>query len=134
MVNGMTMGIHSGRVIGYLCIFTTIGLSVYGNLILKWQVSKIETFPADPAGKIGALLRLLPNPWIISCAAAGFLAFLSWIIALSKFELSHAYPFTSLSFILVAVFSYLIFREPMTAGKIAGLALIVAGLIIGSRS
>ena len=52
---------------------------------------------------------------------------------MTKFELSYAYPFTSLSFVLVLVASALFFREAITVPKVLGLALIVVGIILGSR-
>ena len=53
---------------------------------------------------------------------------------MSKLPLSYAYPFTSLSFVLVAVLSATLFGEQVTAWRVAGLVLVVLGLIVGSRS
>lgn len=64
---------------------------------------------------------------------AGFLAFLCWMAAMTKFELSYAYPFMSLSFLLVLILSAVLFREPMTIAKTVGVTLVVVGLIIASR-
>jgi multidrug transporter EmrE-like cation transporter len=58
---------------------------------------------------------------------------LSWILALTKADLSYAYPFTSLSFVLILAASAFFFHEPVTPAKIAGMVLIVAGILIGSR-
>jgi multidrug transporter EmrE-like cation transporter len=53
--------------------------------------------------------------------------------AMTQFDISHAYPFMSLNFVLVLILSWLLFHEPLTGPKIAGMALIVAGIIVGSR-
>lgn len=119
---------------GYVFIFGTILFSVYGNLILKWKVSNSGVVPESLPEKILFLISIIPNPWILSCIAAGFGAFFCWMAALTKFELNYAYPFMSLSFILVAVCSSILFGESLTAGKIIGLVLIVSGLIVGSRA
>lgn len=117
----------------YLYLFTTICFTVYGQLIIKWQVSSAGALPAAQPEKILFLLKLLVNPWIISAFVAAFIAALSWMAAMTKFEISYAYPFISLSFILVLVLSGIFFDEAVTTYKVLGLALIVAGIFVGSR-
>ena len=58
---------------------------------------------------------------------------LCWLAAMTKFELSYAYPFMSLAFVLVLVLSALLFHEALTTAKILGVLLIIAGIIVGSR-
>ena len=53
--------------------------------------------------------------------------------AITRLELSHAYPFMSLAFILVLVLSAWFFHEPVSWQKLAGLALICAGIVLGSQ-
>ena len=118
---------------GYLYIFGTILFTVYGQIIIKWQVSNAGAFPGDAVGKIWFLLRLTLNPWVISSLFCAFLAFFCWMAALTKFDLSYAYPFMSLSFVLVLALSTLFFHEPVTAAKVLGVIFIMAGIIIGGR-
>jgi len=117
----------------FLYIFGTILLTVYGQIIIKWQVSKMGTFPEEATEKGWFLVGMMLNPWVLSCLAAAFLAFLMWVAALSKFELSYAYPFMSLSFVLVLILSGVLFHEGLTLSKIMGVACIIVGIIIGSR-
>lgn len=117
----------------YVYVFLTIFLTVYGQIAIKWQVTAAGAFPADPEGKLLFLAKLLLNPWVISALAAALLAAVSWMAAMTKLDLSHAYPFMSLAFILVLVLSALVFHEPVTLPKIAGLTLICAGIVVGSQ-
>ena len=117
----------------YLYILGTIVFTVYGQLITKWQVSLAGPMPANVGDKVWFLLKLVFNPWIISSLTAAFLAFLCWIGAMTKFDLSYAYPFTSLSFVLVFLLSALFFHESVTVLKILGLGFIIMGLVVGSR-
>ena len=55
------------------------------------------------------------------------------ILALTRLELSYAYPFTSLSFVLIFIASVVLFHEPVSTTKLIGMALIVCGLVVGSR-
>ena len=117
----------------YLYVFITVFLTVYSQVVIKWQVLAAGAFPADSAGQFWFLARLLLNPWVVSALAAGLLAVVSWMAAMTRLELSHAYPFMSLSFVLVLVLSGMVFDEPVTAYKMLGLSLIVAGIIVGSQ-
>lgn len=125
--------VDSGDMKNYMYIFGTILLTVFGQLILKWQVSKAGSFPKGSTEQMKFFLRLILNPWIMSSLAAAFLAFLCWAFVMSKFELSRAYPFTSLAFLLVLLLSGALFGESITLPKLFGTALIVAGIIVASR-
>jgi drug/metabolite transporter (DMT)-like permease len=111
----------------------TVLLTVYGQLAIKWQVLKVGDLPQNNIDKIWFLLQLLLNPWVISAFLAALLASVTWMAAMTKLQLSHAYPFMSLAFILVMIFSGLLFHEPITIPKIVGLTVVVIGLIIGSQ-
>ncbi|MFC2949623.1 EamA family transporter [Virgibacillus sediminis] len=115
---------------GYAYIFGTIFFTVYGQLILKWKIDQQGNLPGPLGDKILFLLQLLLNPWIISGFLAAFLAALSWMAAMTKFDISYAYPFMSLSFVLVFILSAFLFGEPVDTQKIIGFSLIVLGIIV----
>ncbi len=117
----------------YFYVACTVLLTVYGQLVIKWQVLAAGAFPEMPGEKMLFLARLLVNPWIVSALAAALLAAMSWMAALTRLDLSHAYPIMSLSFALVALASALVFHEPLTGPKIAGVVLICLGVAIGSQ-
>ena len=117
----------------YFYVFATIVLTVYGQIAIKWQVAKAGAFPEALPDKIIFLFGMFLNPWIISAFAAAFLASLFWMAAMTRLQLSHAYPFMSLAFVLVLMASGVIFHEPITPLKIAGILLIVLGIIVGSQ-
>jgi drug/metabolite transporter (DMT)-like permease len=114
-------------------IFAVIVLTVCGQLIVKWQVAKAGAFPQSFPERALFFLRLVLNPWIIGGLFAGFLAFLCWMAALTKFELSYAYPFMSLAFALVLLSSAVLLHETVTMAKMFGILLIMTGVIIASR-
>jgi drug/metabolite transporter (DMT)-like permease len=119
---------------GYVYILLTVAFTVYGQLAIKSQVTRAGAMPDAAGAKLLFLLRLMPNPWVLSGFAAALIAAIAWMAALTKFDLSFAYPFQSLSFIIVMFASALILREPLTVWKLAGMALIVLGIIVSSRS
>src|SRR5258706_10043932 len=104
----------------YVYISATVLLTVYGQLIIKWRVLEAGALPQASSDKALFFARLLMDPWVVSALAAAFLAALAWMAAMTKLDLSHAYPFVSLSFVLVLILSALFFAEPMNGYKIAG--------------
>jgi drug/metabolite transporter (DMT)-like permease len=117
----------------YLYVILTVLLTVYGQIVIKWQVTQAGAFPAGGYERMHFLWTLLLNPWVISSLAAAVLAALSWIVAMTKLQLSHAYPFVSLSFALVLFLSWALLDEPLSWQKVAGVILIGCGVILSSQ-
>lgn len=117
----------------YLYILGTVLFTVYGQIVLKWQMSRVGALPAPASEKVLVLGRLLLNPWIIMCVLAGLLALVSWMAALTRFQLTYAYPFVSTTFALVLILSAMVSGESLTIAKIAGVALIMLGVFVGAR-
>ena len=111
-----------------LCIVFT----VYGQIAAKVATRQIGPLPPTWEGRLAYLGQVLINPYFISCFVAATLAALSWITALTGLELSRAYPFMSLNFVLVLVLGAVVFGESITPAKVAGVVLIVTGVIVGT--
>ena len=93
----------------YFFIAMTILLTVYGQLILKWQVGvhgQLLSAPLQPLN----ILQLLLKPWVISAFVAAFGASLFWMAAISRLPLSKAYPYMALNFVFVLVLAAIIFN------------------------
>jgi multidrug transporter EmrE-like cation transporter len=119
---------------GFLYIALTVAFTVYGQMIIKWQVNLAGDFPPETADKIWFIARLLLNPWVISSFAAAFAASLFWMAAMTQFELSFAYPFMSTSFIIVMVLSIMFMGEALNWYKVIGTGVIILGLFIVTRA
>lgn len=117
----------------YLFIACTVLLTVYGQLVLKWQVG-LRPEITTQGMTARNILRLLSDPWVLSAFAAAFGASLFWMWALSKMPLSKAYPFTALSLPIISLIAALVFRESLDAAKIVGTVLIMSGVVVLSRS
>lgn len=117
----------------YVYIFGTVLFTVYGQLVLKWRIYLYGSLPEPILLKISFLFRLLVDPYILSGFFAAFLASLCWMAAMTKFSLSHAYPFMGLNFVLVLLLSGFLFGESINALKVIGIVLIVTGIVIGSQ-
>lgn len=89
---------------GYLYVIFTILFTVYGQVILKWRISDLN-WSLDMTGGIGKMIvsymKFLFDPLIFSGFISAFIASVFWMLAMTKFELTYAYPFMALSPALV---------------------------------
>ena len=119
---------------GYLYIAMTVLLTVYGQLIIRWQVGLAGTPPDQPLAKFLFLLRLAFTPWVLSGLLAAFVASMFWLATLTRFPLSYAYPFVAFTFVLVVSGGGLFFGELIRLPTIIGVGLIVIGIAFASQS
>jgi len=125
---------------GHVYIALTLVFTVYGQLVLKWQMSDVGPLPEGNLSKLGFLLLQFLNPWIMTGLASAFLASLAWMAAMTRLDLTYAYPFMSLAFpfmslafVIVMAFSVLFLNEPLSMQRILGTLMVVAGLIVMTR-
>jgi len=114
-------------------ILSTVLCTVYSQLVMRWQVGGAGEIPPDGPGKMRFIATLLINPWVMSGIVATFLAGVSWMLAMTRFEISYAYPFVSLNYVIVLAASILLFNESLSLPKIIGTVLVIAGIVVISK-
>lgn len=118
------------RLLDHAYIFVMLFLGIYSQLIMRWQVKLAGTLPTGLEEKFFFVIRLLFSPWVLSSIVATFFAGISWMLAMTKFEISYAYPWVSLSFVLVPLFGIFLFGETVTTTKCVGIFVIIFGIFI----
>lgn len=118
----------------YVAVFTTVLLTVYGQLVFKWRINDAGDYPSPTGERVEYVLRLFLDPWVVSVFVAALAASVTWALALTRFELSFAYPFMALSFVLTLLFGVMFLSEDFNWAKVIALVLVVAGLVVGSQS
>jgi multidrug transporter EmrE-like cation transporter len=121
--------------ITWALILTGVGLNAAAQLLLKVAtrpLAHFTEFNADTLWQAVDVLFRSPQFWTgMVCYAASVCV---WLAALSKAPVSTAYPMLSLGYVVVAAVSVAWLGESMSAGKVLGIALICAGVILVSRS
>lgn len=118
------------RSVDHIYIAGTIFFTVYSQLIMRWQVSLAGALPVDLLGKLYFIVKLFVNPWVVSSIVATLLAGISWMLAMSRFEISYAYPWISINFLLMLLFGVLLFDESFNITKFLGTCLVAAGIFV----
>jgi multidrug transporter EmrE-like cation transporter len=113
------------------CIFFT----VYGQIVMKWQIVQYGELPTETMSKIVFLLKLLLDPYVFFGLFAAFLAAICWMAAMTKYDVSQAYPYVSAGLTLFTMLGgVFILSEPLTYVKIGAVALICSGIVLMSYS
>jgi multidrug transporter EmrE-like cation transporter len=125
----------------FMLITFSVVLGVVGQLSLKHGVGIASSGTSsriaqslDARSIFTFLQTAIGNKFVL----AGFLCYLisaaSWLIILSRVDLSYAYPLISIGYIIIVVLSKYIFDEPVTGMRIAGTLLVCSGVFLLLRS
>ena len=119
----------------WVLILTGVGLNAAAQLLLKVATRPLAHFSVFNADTLNSsvliLFKSMPFWSGMVCYAASVCV---WVAALSKAPVSTAYPMLSLGYVVVAAVSVAWLGESLTPGKLLGIALICAGVVLVSRS
>lgn len=109
-------------------ILSSVVLGVAGQLMLKSGVSAAGLLSLGRGSLLSLVWRIASRPIIWAGLATYGVGTLFWLAALSQVELGYAYPFISLSYVLILVASWALFREEVSPLKVIGIVAICAGV------
>lgn len=83
---------------------------------------------------IDHIVPMLTNVWLWGMVLCYALSIVLWLIVLSRVEVSFAYPFLSVGYVVAAIAEFYLFSAPLSANRIAGIVIICIGVFFISRS
>lgn len=115
-------------------ILFTVTLSACAQLALKMGVASPRLALAMKTSLMDSIFAALASPLI--WLGLGIYAFSVglWLWVLSKVDLSIAYPFVGVSFLITMAFGAMFLHESMTLPKVLGTVLIAVGCVLVSRA
>ena len=118
----------------YVLIITAVVMSAVGQIALKLAVERAQLKEAIAASAVSAVAAAVGTPmlWVAVFIYVGSIAL--WLWALSEADLSIAYPFVSLGFVLTMLFAAVVLKEAITPLKLTGTMFIVIGCVLVARS
>lgn len=118
-------------------ILFTVFTNAAAQVMLKYGMMQLGALSFAGVSPILKILQIVFSPFVFLGLCTFVISMASHLYVLSKVELSYAYPFLSLAYVVVAVAAYFLFREDLNAYRIGGIALICVGTILiaqgGSR-
>lgn len=115
-----------------LILFTVL-TNAAAQIMLKKGMLAVGAVTLE-AGLFQTVFRIVFNPWVFLGLSTFVISMASHLVVLSRVELSFAYPFLSLAYVVVAAYAYYVFKEDVNSLRIAGIGLICIGTILISRS
>ena len=137
--SGATAGrlFTKGRTMLIGAILVSVTLSAVGQLMLKHGMNLVTDHGVRPlqfSDPLDALRRVIVN-WSVWAGLVIFmLSAAVWLIVLSKVSLSFAYPFVSVTYILILLFDRFALGQSVSGVRWAGVALIIGGIVLISRA
>lgn len=111
----------------------SVFLGAAGQLLVKIGAKHLE-LDFSSAHLLQSLLAIVKSVPVMTGMALYGLSFILWVKVLSKVELSYAYPFVSLGYIVILCFSYFVFKENISLFRAIGTLLIMVGVVFVARS
>ncbi|MES1998550.1 MAG: SMR family transporter [Pseudomonadota bacterium] len=120
--------------ISWLLILSGVLLNACAQLLLKAGTNSVGTFSftADNVWPIG--LKLASEPHILGGLTCYVISVVVWIMALSRVEVSLAYPMLSIGYVVNALAAWWLFGEALTIERLVGIGVIIFGVFILARS
>ena len=118
------------RRIVWFALTMTIAMDTIVQLCWKFAVKQVP----DTIGLWQSFVSVLHEPLFHVALLVFILQFFNWMIVLAHADLSYAQPITALSYVTVSVASMVLFHEHLSPLRVFGLAMILIGVWVISRT
>jgi drug/metabolite transporter (DMT)-like permease len=120
----------------FLWVLSGVLLNAVAQLMLKAGASSVGhiTMDAGPAALWRTSLVLAQHPGIIGGILCYVVSVLMWIVALSRVDVSMAYPLLSIGYVVNALLAWWLFGESVNAQRWLGIGVIIIGVVLVARS
>jgi|SRR5450631_1661912 drug/metabolite transporter (DMT)-like permease len=117
--------------IALLCVALTAAAQI--SLKLGVSSAPLRALLASSNASTFISRALFATPVLVGLALYGVSTVL-WLLVLARSDVSFAYPFVSLGFVLTASYGSIALHESMGPARLTGIALIAVGVVFVARS
>jgi multidrug transporter EmrE-like cation transporter len=117
--------------VGYILISVLGGAA--GQVLLKKGMASMGPLTLRPSELGSILVRIASSPYVLIGLAIYVASTLFWLVALSRVDLSYAYPFASLSYLVMLGAAWFLFKEDLSVLRLVGTVVICAGVLLIAR-
>ena len=117
----------SSKTFSLLLILFTVTTNAAAQIMLKKGMMAFSTQASGAQNIIMTAFNVVFSPWVFAGLSLFVISMASHLVVLSRVQLSFAYPFLSLAYVIVAAYAFFIFGEDVGLARIAGIALICCG-------
>lgn len=116
-------------------ILFSVSLSAIAQIVLKTGMSSPLVAQVMKLGSpFEVAIQIALNPWVIGGLGLYFLGAMVWLFVLARVQVSVAYPFVGLGFILTMIMGKYVMGDDITVSRLAGTLLVATGVVLIARS
>ena len=115
-------------------ILATVLLNATSQILMKTGMTQVGKFEFSGASFRQMTLGAATNVFIICGLVTMVISMVTHLMSLSRFDVSFAFPFLSIAYVLVLLYGYWAMGENVNALRVAGVSLVVAGTVLIARS
>ena len=116
-----------------LILFTVL-TNFASQVMLKKGMTKIDKFEVSLSGFMSSATGIIFNGYVILGLLVMVISMASHLVVLSRVEISYAYPFLGLSFVLITLWGYFVLGESVDLWRVSGVLLICAGVAVVAQT
>ncbi len=120
--------------LSFALIIAGVMLNAVAQLLIKAGTNAIGYFEFSAGNIVPIGLKLATEWHILGALFCYALSVVIWILALSRVQVSIAYPLLSLGYVVNAVAAWYLFNEAFNPAKVIGIGVIILGVVIISRA
>ncbi|HEX2668921.1 MAG TPA: SMR family transporter [Gammaproteobacteria bacterium] len=122
------------NLVSFALVLTGVLLNAAAQLLLKAGVKDLGVIQLTPATIWSAGLKLALEPHILTGLFCYAVSVVVWILALSRVQVSIAYPMLSLGYVVTAFIAWAFMGEAVNAMRLTGIGVIIVGVFLVARS
>lgn len=120
--------------ISFALILVGVLLNALAQLLLKAGTNAVGHFAFERGNILPVGWQLATEPHIFSGLCCYVISVIVWIMALSRVEVSIAYPMLSIGYVVNALAAWYLFGEALTPLRLLGIGIIILGVFVVARS
>jgi multidrug transporter EmrE-like cation transporter len=120
--------------LSFALVLVGVLLNAAAQLLLKAGTNAIGHFEFSGANVLPIGWKIATQPYVIGGLSCYVVSVAIWIMALSRVEVSIAYPMLSIGYVVNAVAAYLLFGEAVSVQRLVGIGIIILGVYVVARS
>ena len=115
-------------------ILTGVLLNAIAQLALKASVNDMGAISIGLNTAMPVFTRLAAEPWLWVGLTCYGISVIVWILALSRVDVTIAYPMLSIGYVVNALAAWTLLGEALTGQRVLGIGIIIIGVIVLTRS
>lgn len=119
----------------FALILASVTMSAFAQVALKSGMSSLQIVNALTDGRpLPIAFEIATNPWIVGGLTLYLFGAVIWLFILAKVEVSQAYPFVGLGFVITLVLGKVLMGDDVTSVRVVGTILVAGGVALIART